>query len=144
MDVSELRKRILHALDAARKDAVTRRTEVDEASRAYEQFLENIAAPLLKQAQAVLRAEQQLFTVHTPAGSIRLVSDSAPQTFVEFVLEVSPRVPQVIGRVSLTRGRQGVVVEERPLAPGKPVAELVEDDVAQFLVTEIPKLIVRS
>ena len=144
MDVSDLRKRILHALDAARKDAVTRRTEVDEASRAYEQFLENVAGPLLKQAQAVLRAEQQLFTVHTPAGSIRLVSDSAPQTFVEFVLEVSPRVPQVIGRVSLTRGRQGVVVEERPLAPGKPVAELVEDDVAQFLVTEIPKLIVRS
>jgi len=144
MDVSELRKRILHALDAARKDAVTRRTEVDEASRAYEQFLENVAGPLLKQAQAVLRAEQQLFTVHTPAGSIRLVSDSAPQTFVEFVLEVSPRVPQVIGRVSLTRGRQGVVVEERPLASGKPVAELVEDDVAQFLVTEIPKLIVRG
>jgi len=144
MDVSELRKRILHALDAARKDAVTRRTEVDEASRAYEQFLENIAAPLLKQAHAVLRAEQQQFTVHTPAGSIRLVSDNAPQTFVEFVLDVSPRVPQVLGRVSLTRGRQGVVVEERPLAPGKPVAELVEDDVAQFLVTEIPKLIVRS
>ena len=144
MDVSELRKRILHALDAARKDAVTRRTEVDEASRAYEQFLENIAAPLLKQAQAVLRAEQQQFTVHTPAGSIRLVSDSAPQTFVEFILDVSPRVPHVLGRVSLTRGRQGVLVEERPLASGKPVAELVEDDVAQFLVTEIPKLIVRS
>jgi hypothetical protein len=144
MDVSELRKRILHALDAARKDAVTRRTEVDEAARAYEQFLENVAGPLLKQAQAVLRAEQQLFTVHTPAGSIRLVSDSAPQTFVEFVLEVSPRVPQVIGRVSLTRGRQGVVVEERPLAPGKPVAALTEDDMAQFLVTEIPKLIVRG
>jgi hypothetical protein len=144
MDVSELRKRILHALDTARKDAVTRRTEVDEASRAYEQFLENIAAPLLKQAQTVLRAEQQQFTVHTPAGSIRLVSDSAPQTFVEFILDVSPRVPHVLGRVSLTRGRQGVLVEERPLASGKPVAELVEDDVAQFLVTEIPKLIVRS
>ena len=144
MDVSELRKRILHALDAARKDAVARRSEVDEATRAYEQFLENVAAPLLKQAQAVLRAEQQQFTVHTPAGSARLVSDSSPQTFVEFVLDVSPRVPQVLGRVSLTRGRQGIVVEERPLATGKPVSALTEDDVAQFLVTEIPKLIVRS
>jgi hypothetical protein len=144
MDVSELRKRILHALDTARKDAVVRRGEVDEATRAYAQFLDQIAGPLLKQAQAVLKAEQQLFTVHTPAGSARLVSDSSPQTFVEFVLDVSPRVPQVLGRVSLTRGRQSVVVEERPIATGKPVSALTEDDVAQFLVTEIPKLILRS
>lgn len=144
MDVSDLRKRILHALDAARKDAASRRTTVDEAALAYERFLEMIAVPLLRQAQAVLRAEQQLFTVHAPAGSTRLVSDGSPQTFVEFTLDSANPVPQVLGRVSLARARQGVVVLERPLAPGKSVADLTEDDVAQFLVTEIPKLIVRT
>ena len=116
MDVSELRKRILHALDTARKDAVARRSTVDEAARAYERFLESVAVPLLKQSQDVLRAENQLFTVHAPAGSARLVSDSSPNTFVEFTLDVTPVVPQVVGRVSLTRGRQAVIVEERPIS----------------------------
>jgi hypothetical protein len=35
------------------------------------------------------------------------------------------------------------VVEERPIAAGKAVAAVSEDDVATFLVTEIPKLILR-
>jgi hypothetical protein len=44
--------------------------------------------------------------------------------------------------VSLTRGRAGVVVEERPIDAAKPVADLSEADVAAFLVAEIPKLVV--
>ncbi len=143
MDTSELRKRILHALDAARKDAVSRRSAVDEAHRAFESFLETIAVPLLRQAQDVLGAEKQLFTVASPAGSARIVSDNAPDTFIEFVLNIKPTPPQVIGRVSLTRGRQGVIVEERPVAVGKAVAELGDDDVAKFLVTEIPRLVLK-
>ena len=144
MDVSELRKRILQALDTARKDAVVRRSTVDEAARAYERFLESVVVPLLKQSQDVLRAENQLFTMHAPAGSARLVSDNSPNTFVEFTLDVTPVVPQVVGRVSLTRGRQAVIVEERPISTTKSVADLEDDDVAQFLVTEIPKLIMRT
>ena len=54
MDVSELRKRILRALDDARKDAVVRRREVDEAANAYETFLEQVAVPLMRQAAQVL------------------------------------------------------------------------------------------
>jgi len=144
MDVSDLRKRILHALDAARKDAASRRTAVDEAARAFEHFLEQIAVPLLRQAQAVLRAEHQPFTVHAPAGSTRLVSDNSTQTFLEFALDITGDQPHVLGRVSLARGRQGVVVLERPIAMGKSVVELTEDDVAKFLVVEIPKLVVKA
>jgi len=55
VDVSELRKRILHALDDARKEAAAKRGVVDEAGRAYEAFLVNIAVPMFKQAQAVLK-----------------------------------------------------------------------------------------
>jgi hypothetical protein len=143
MDTSDLRKRILRALDDARKDATARRHVVDAAAAAYQEFLENTVAPLVRQAVTVLRAEGHAFTANTPAGSVRLVSDASPQTFLEFELDATGPEPQVIGRVSLTRGRQGVVVEERPIAPGKPTTDLADDDVAAFLVTEIPKLVMK-
>ena len=143
MDTSDLRKRILRALDDARKDATARRQVVDAAAAAYQEFLENTVAPLVRQAVDVLRAEGHQFTANTPAGSVRLVSDASPQTFLEFELDATGREPQVIGRVSLTRGRQGVVVEERPIAPGKATKDLDDDDVAKFLVTEIPKLVMK-
>jgi hypothetical protein len=97
----------------------------------------------VRQAATVLRAEGHQFTANTPADSVRLVSDGSPQTFLEFELDTNGTQPLVLGRVSLTRGRQGVVVEERPIAPGKALADLADDDVATFLITEIPKLIVK-
>jgi hypothetical protein len=36
-----------------------------------------------------------------------------------------------------------VVVDERPLSTGRAVADLSEEDVAAFLVTEIPRLVER-
>src|SRR6185503_5818844 len=107
MDVSELRKRILRAIDEAKKDVSARRGVQDAAARAYEQFLETIAVPLLRQSAIVLKASGQLFDVHTPAGSVRLVAERSPHTFLEIELDVSRPEPAVMGRVSLTRGRQG-------------------------------------
>jgi hypothetical protein len=141
MDVSDLRRRILRALDDARSEAATRRSEMDAARSAYDRFLEAVAVPLLRQAQGILKAERQMFTVHAPAGSAKLISDASPQTFVEFSLDTSGPHPQVIGRLSLARGGKRVTVEERPIAAGKPIADLGDDDVAGFLVTEIPKLV---
>ena len=143
MDVSELRRRILRALDEAKHDAALRRTEVDAAQRAYEEFLERVVVPVLKQTQGVLKAESHAFTVHAPAGGARLVSDSSPQTFIEFGLDQSGDRPLVIGRISRQRGRGRVVVDERPVATDKPVASLTDEDVAAFLVTEIPRLVRR-
>jgi hypothetical protein len=142
MDVSELRKRILRALDEARKDSATRRQTVDAATAAYDAFLLKTVVPLVRQAVSVLRAESQAFTAQTPAGGVRLTSDTSAQTFLEFELDLTGPRPQVVGRVSLARGR-GVVVEERPIAPGKSLSDLTDDDVAQFLVAEIPKLVLR-
>ena len=143
LDVSDLRKRILRALDDARKDASFRRTVLDEATQAYATFLETLGVPLLNQAAQVLRAEKHNFNLNTPADGARIASEASPNTYLEFALDSTGAVPQVIGRVSLAHGRQGRIVEERPLAPGKAVADVTEDDVAQFLVTEIPKLILR-
>jgi hypothetical protein len=144
MDVSELRKRILRALDEARKEAATRRQVLDAAARDYERFLSQLAVPLVRQAATVLNASGHAFSVHTPAGAVRLAAEASPQTFLEFTLDPSPLEPTVLGRISLTRGRQGLVLVERPVTPGKAIAELTEEDVSAFLVAEIPKLVVRQ
>jgi len=143
MDVSELRKRILRALDDARKAASERRRLVDEAAKDYETFLSKIAIPVLRQAAQVLNATSESFSVHTPAGSARLVSGKAAETFLELSLDTTRSHGEVLGRVSVARGRQGLVVEERPVVPGKPIADLTDEDVSAFLIAEIPKLLVR-
>ena len=51
--------------------------------------------------------------------------------------------PEVVGRVSLARGRQGVVVDERPIAAGRPIEKLTEEDLAAYLVAAVPRLLVR-
>jgi hypothetical protein len=143
MDVSELRKRILRAVDDARKDAAARRVLVDEAVKAYGEFLAGTAVPMLRQAATVLNAAGGGFAVQTPADAARLVSQSAPETYLEIALDTGGAEPEVVGRVSLARGRQGVVVDERVLAPGKPVEKLTEEDLAAYLVSAAPRLLVR-
>ena len=143
MDVSELRRRILRALDDAKNDAALRRTEVDASQRAYDEFLERVAVPVLRQTQLVLKAEGHSFTVHAPAGGARIVSDSSAETFLEFVLDQSGERPLVIGRTSRQRGRGRVAVEERPVVIDKPIAAVTDEDVAAFLVAELPRLVRR-
>jgi hypothetical protein len=144
MDTSELRKRILRALDDARQQASVRRQVVDQATKAYDSFLAETAAPVMRQAANVLTSEGHLFTVETPAGRARIVSARSPETFIELSLDTAGDGGVVLGRVSLSRGRHGLVVEERPIGGGKPVAALTEDDLSAFLVSEIPKLILRT
>ena len=141
MDVSELRKRILRSLDEARKDAAARRVVVDEAAKAYEAFLKDIAVPLMRQATQVLNADGQSFSINTPAGSVRIVDEKSPQTFFEIELDSTGPRTAVIGRTSFVRGRRGPVVEERPIGDGKAVDQLSEQDLSEFLVAEIPKLV---
>jgi hypothetical protein len=143
MDVSELRKRILRALDDARKDATGRRAVVDESAKAFQTFLANTAVPLLKQAASVLNAANYAFVVHTPAESVRLVAEKSPDTYLEIELDVTRAQPVVMGRVSITRGRQGLIVEERELAEGAAVDKLTEEDVSAFLIAEVPKLVAK-
>jgi hypothetical protein len=142
VDTGELRRQILRALDDARRASGVKRRVKDEASEAYERFLSTLAAPLVRQAVSVLRAEGHSFEAQTPAGSARLARDGEAATFLEFTLDTTGPRPQVIGRVSVARGRGGVVLDERPVAADKAVADLTEADVAAFLVAEIPKLIV--
>jgi hypothetical protein len=142
MDVSDLRKRILRSLDDARKESAERRTTGDQAAAEYDGFLSNIAMPLFRQAATVLSAEGHPFSTHTPAGSVRLVSDHAADDFLELALDATAAPPQVVARTSLTRGRRQLV-DERPLAKDRKIGDLTEDDVSKFLVDEVRRLIVR-
>jgi hypothetical protein len=59
------------------------------------------------------------------------------------VLQETGARPQIVGRVSITRGRRGVILEEREVAPSTPIAAVTDDDVAKFLVSEIAKLVLK-
>lgn len=143
MDVSELRKRILRAVEEARKDAIERRALVDRSVKAYGEFLAAVVVPMLKQAATVVNASGGTFVVSTPAETARLSAQHAADTYLEIALDRSGAEPEVVGRVSIARGRQGTIVDERPIAPGKPVEKLTEDDLAGYLVAAIPKLVVK-
>jgi hypothetical protein len=142
MDVSELRKQIIRALDEARKDASARRQETDRAREVYETFLTEVAAPVFRHASSVLRGLGHEFTVNTPAGSVRLESPSANE-FIELELDAKASKAQVLGRVALMRNKGGPLIEERPVVANKAIADLTEEDVAKFLTAEIPRLVMR-
>ena len=138
MEIAEVRKRMLATIERAKREAAERRTRVDAAARAYETFLDRIAVPLFKQVGNVLRAEGFSFTVFTPGGSVRLMSDRGADDYIELTLDSSGE-PLVIGHTSRARGRRVVETEQ---ALGAPEA-LTEDDVLAFILQTIGPLVQR-
>jgi hypothetical protein len=140
MEISEIRKRVLQAIDQSRRTAAERRARADAASAAYDQFLTHVATPLFKQFANVLKVEGYPFQVFTPAGGLRLASDRASEDFIELRLDVSGPSPVVVGHVNRARGSR-VLASERPIGVG--VSELTEEDVLEFLVQEIQPFVQR-
>ena len=75
METSEIRKRLNQTIERAKRQAAERRARGDEAARAFETFLSTTAVPLFRQVANILRSDGYLFTVFTPSGSVRLMSD---------------------------------------------------------------------
>jgi hypothetical protein len=136
MEVSEVRRRLLTAIDKARQAAAERRARNDAAARDYDLFLADRATPLFHQFAMALASEGRAFKVSTPAGSIRLAAERSPDESIELVLDDSSDPPAVVGRVTRGRGRR-MVSTERTLGGGAPVADLTEEDVLAFLLEEI-------
>ena len=141
MEISEVRQRVLAAIDRARRGAAERRTRTDEASREFDVFLERLAVPLFRQVANALKAEGYSFTVFTPGGSVRLMSDKTTEDYIELSLDTSGALPLVVGRSSRARGRR-VVESERPVGEG-PVREISEDHVLRFLMEELEPFVER-
>jgi hypothetical protein len=142
MDVSEVRRRVRAAIDNARKSAQERRARSDEASRDYEMFLEGRAVPAFHALASALAGEGLRFKVFTPAGSVRLASEHAADDFIELSLDTGSDPPVVVGRISRGRGRRNVTAE-RPVRRGTPIAALTEEDVIEFVLSEIAPFVER-
>ena len=140
MESSTVRNRLNLVIDAAKRSAAERRTRNAEASRSYERVLE-FSIPLFKQVAQALKASGYPFTVFTPGGSVKLTSDKSAEDYIELSLDTSADRPAVIGHVSRTRGRR-VIESERPIAE-KPVGELTEADVLEFVLKEIAPFVER-
>jgi hypothetical protein len=87
----------------------------------------------------VLRAEGFAFTVFTPGGSVRLMSDRAAEDYVELTFDGSGEEPRVMGHASRARGRRILESEQLLGAP----AALTESDVLAFVLTALEPLVER-
>jgi len=139
MEIADVKKRLLQTVERARRQAAERRTRTDDAERAYAVFLNQIAVPLFRQVGNVLRAEGFAFTVFTPGGSVRLMSDRAAEDYVELVLDTNGGEPRVTGRASRRHGGSVIVSEQ---AIGDP-ASLTEEDVLAFAMKGLEPFVER-
>lgn len=133
MEVSLVRNRLNRAIEAARERAQRRRQRTAAAEGAYDTFLQNVATPVTRLVANTLKVESHAFTVFTPAGGLRLASDRGRDDYIEFALDPTLDPPQVVGRISHTRGSRTLAVE-RPIKPGTPPEGLSEEDVLTFLL----------
>ena len=137
MEVSEVRKQVIAAIERAKKSAAEQRTRADEAERIYPAFLTQVATPVFRQVASALKAEGYSFTVFTPAGGVRLMSDKSSDDFVELSLDTTGERPVVLGHMKRSRGRR-VFESEAPIADA-PIEELTEDHVLWFLLQELER-----
>ena len=133
MEVSLVRRRLKSAIDHARQQAQQRRARVTDAERGYAAFLDNIAVPVARMVQNALKAEGLHFTLNTPSGMLRRAADKGRNDYVDILLDTSSATPQVVGRISETRGSR-TIESERPIQAGTPPDALTENDVLEFLV----------
>ncbi|HET6954987.1 MAG TPA: hypothetical protein VFI56_00355 [Vicinamibacterales bacterium] len=139
MEISLVRKRLSDTIERAKRQAAERRARGDQASRDFDLFLQKIAVPLFRQLANALKAEGYAFTVFTPSGSVRLMSDRSASDFVELTLDTSENPPRVIGQVSRERGRRVLDTERAIGAPDT----LTEEQLLDFLMKEMEAFVER-
>jgi hypothetical protein len=136
LEAGEVRKRLRHTIEAAKRDAAARRAAMGDVARADNSFLEERAIPVFRQLAGALKAEGHVFQVLTPAGTVRLVSDRDQDDFLEIVLDVAGKKPVVVGRTSYARGSRLTTAEE-PIREGAHVSELDDEDVLNWMLRVI-------
>jgi hypothetical protein len=141
MEIADVRKRVHESMERAKKRAAERRAETDRVSRAYDVFLRQKAVPLVRQIANVLKSEGYGFSLFTPTGSVRLMSDRTAEDFIEISLDTSTGTSRVVGQVSRSRGRR-VVDAEHVIASGNPEA-ISEEELLAFLLRELEPFVER-
>jgi hypothetical protein len=142
MEISHVRRQLKHAIDRARDRAQQRRQRTSEAERAFDTFLQDTAIPVTRQVANALKAEGYAFTVFTPGGGLRLASDRGRDDYVELTLDTSGDGPQVMARISQTRGSR-TIEQERPIRKDASPDQISEDDVLEFWVDVLERWLER-
>ena len=141
METSVVRNRLRETIERAKRHAVERRGHNDDATRAFAAFLDHIATPLMRQIAGALKADNFHFTVFTPSGSVRLMSDRHSEDFIEIALDLTGDAPRVTGHTSRLRGRN-IVETEKPVGAGRP-GGITEEDLLEFLLKELEPFVER-
>jgi hypothetical protein len=141
MEISIVRQRLRETIERAKRHAADRRSRTAEATREYDSFLDHIAIPLVRQIANALKADSYSFTVFTPSGSVKLMSDRRGEDYIEILLDASGDAPVITGHTSRLRGRN-LVETERPVGSGRP-GTVSEDDLLEFLLKELESFVER-
>lgn len=142
MEVSDVRRRIRNAIDAARTRSAERRLRTDDAARAFDQFLDAVAVPAFHVVANALTGEGHRFNVTTPGRTARLSPERTSEDFIELALDTDRDRPGVVLRASRGRGRR-MISTEHSLREDLPIGELAEDDVIAALIDEVIPFIER-
>jgi hypothetical protein len=132
LEVSHVRNRLRLALQTARERAQARRQRIAEAEQAFERFLA-MTTPIARQLANALKVEGYAFTVFTPERALRLAADRGRDEFIDLSLDTSGDEPQVMARISYSRGSR-TLEAERPVKPGAAPDAISEEEVLDFLL----------
>lgn len=133
MEISQVRRRLTAAIEQARRAGQERRERSQVAQRAYETFLNDVAVPVARMVANALKADGYSFTVATPAGGVRLISDKGRDDYIDVGLDTTTDPPEVVGRTSYTRGSR-TVSEEQQVKAGTPPHAITDEDLLEFFV----------
>lgn len=141
-EMSDVSRRVRAAIEQATVDAADRRSRVERDGALARAFLESTAVPVVRQFAAVLKSEGFLFRLSTPAGAVRLVSESRHEDFIDLAIDTTRDPVTISTTVSHIRGKR-VDTTEQPLRPGVAIDRLTDEDVLEFLIGTIPTLVER-
>ena len=136
VEISTVRNQLIRAIQAAKQRSQRRREAAAEAEKGFQLFLEQVATPVTRMVASALKAEGHGFTVASPGGGLRLASESRRDDYIEFALDTTTDPPQVIGRISHTRGSR-TLSDERPVRQGTAPEAITEEDVLAFLLSAL-------
>jgi len=131
--ISEIQKRVRRMIDQSRRAAEERRARTASETRAGEQALHRVVAPVFKAVAAALKAERHSFLVSTPVDAVRMSAESSGDNFVELALDTTGAQSVLRGRVSRIRGRR-LLVEEKVVSEGSQLGTLSDEDVLEYLL----------